>query len=691
MTTEIAVEFYDPFHPYYDQFSIYAGDLQIPSHFSVYLPDNQTDYQCLMVIAADKSKGASRWTLNHSDFGSYQADTWITIGIYRDEGRAAAQRPPTLGVSWVMNGTTITVTDPNHKLRVGDSISTQNMNTPVLVGATVMRVDATTFDFTTQLGGPTSGTNGSYQQNFKTDFYSNYVVFRLLPSFKLVPYSFIQQIFSSSTPSQVPAVKTIYNITTGQTISIPGLVNNDTNYEPPYRSLPTTDFLTLLRRFDQQYDESGNPLPLKYLANGQPSPVVNVDSPYSNSQIFYNAPVNPAGDSRLYVYDYYGIDLNDPTRIPFLSNTIVTRDTTVTGNFNNFKIFQAIESNYAFQLDIPYVAVPVVNSPIVGPIDGVNVNFDFADPNGKDVDELSGAPLVYKTDWQGTQLQYSTPRTNYADGSQVIGDSYWTLTNLTATLSSGLAPDYTYGATIVNDGSAINYHYVSQHLTNLTAAAPYTLSFHLKQGLGLRYVSVIMDDGNGLGMWATFDLSAGTVTNTGNNGTATISGAHVTSLNSGWYRCSISGVFSTTATGARIAVAGTTSPNYASFQVYQGTNNTFFVWGAQLEAGNVLTSYIVTPTNADVAFTDYTFLNGTEIAFAAPPLPNSGLYWSGTYLKSGAPTPVTPLAPVYSGTLNDFFGNLAIGAQANNALVVRKQVLPLQLDSFNRPVKNPSA
>jgi hypothetical protein len=45
--------------------------------------------------------------------------------------------------------------------------------------------------------------------------------------------------------------------------------------------------------------------------------------------------------------------------------------------------------------------------------------------------------------------------------------------------------------------------------------------------------------------------------------------------------------------------------------------------------------------------------------------------------------------PVYAGKLHDEFGNLAIGVQQNNALTVRKQILPLALDIFNRPIKTP--
>jgi hypothetical protein len=45
--------------------------------------------------------------------------------------------------------------------------------------------------------------------------------------------------------------------------------------------------------------------------------------------------------------------------------------------------------------------------------------------------------------------------------------------------------------------------------------------------------------------------------------------------------------------------------------------------------------------------------------------------------------------PIYSGKIHDEYGNLAIGVQENNSLVIRKQILPLKLDLFNRPLKKP--
>jgi hypothetical protein len=332
------IDFFDVFNPYYDQFSIHSADFVVPAHFSQYVPDNQTDYQCLTVLSPNLSRGASQWTLNNTIYGIYQSDAWITIGVYRDEGRAAARRPAKNNVQWVRSDFTVTVTDSSHKVHVGDLINVSNANVPTLTGIEVIRTDANGFDFLSQAVGPTSGATATYQMTNETNFYESHLVFRLLPSFKLIPYSLVQQIFETTAPTTTPALKTLYNVTTGKTIVVPNATNSYTNYELPNKTIPPSDSIPLLRRFSQVYDENGKPILLQYQTSGYPTPVNNVDSQYKNMQVFYNLPVDPTGDSRIFVYDFYGLDINDPIRTPYTSSTIVSRDTNVSGDLDNFKI-----------------------------------------------------------------------------------------------------------------------------------------------------------------------------------------------------------------------------------------------------------------------------------------------------------------------------------------------------------------
>src|ERR1035437_11184875 len=102
--------FNDPFNPYYDQFSIKTNTLVVPNHFDHFVPDNQNDYQCSMVITPSIQKGAIKWTLNGK---------CITIGIYKDEGRSTTQRPPITGLNWTRSGLFVTIIDRSEERRVG--------------------------------------------------------------------------------------------------------------------------------------------------------------------------------------------------------------------------------------------------------------------------------------------------------------------------------------------------------------------------------------------------------------------------------------------------------------------------------------------------------------------------------------------------------------------------------------------
>ena len=360
--------FNDLFNPFYDLYSINEKDLTIPAHFDNFLPDNQEDYNCTMVISPSISKGVSRWTKDGK---------WITIGIYRDEGRAPAQRPIITNLSWTRNSNILTIINPaGHKLHVGDKInlynvSVWNRNNVDLPNITVKNViDPFTFEvyddrtsilidgqtmydamllFVTnnvpligqifgvfgQETGDTSGNAASYQENFITNFYETYRVFRLLPSFKLVPYSEIQDIFTTTAPPQEATRRTLYDISIQQEVNIPGIKTTSINYELPTQSLPRDESINLQRRFSQVFDETGQPLKLTYNALGFPAQINNVDSKFKNDQIFYNAPVNQLGDPYIYIYDYYSLEINDASRGPYFSTSNIVRNLTVSGNINN--------------------------------------------------------------------------------------------------------------------------------------------------------------------------------------------------------------------------------------------------------------------------------------------------------------------------------------------------------------------
>ena len=344
----MSVNFNNPFDPFYDQFSIHEADFSMPSYFSSYVPDNQTDYQCVNVISPAPEKGAVAWTINGSNQINSNVgndERWITLGIYRDEGRAAAQRPSTSGLSWTRSGYIVTILDPSHKLHAGDIINVWNINIPIMENVEIISVvTGISFAFNGLISGGSSGSGAMYQENFATNFYENYRVFRLLPSFKLLPYADVLDIFTNTAPIPAKPQKTLYSITTNTNVNLPIGSNDSSNYQLPTIVLPTSSKSSLPRRFGQVYDAGGQPLTITYLQNGYPSYVNNVDSPNKNPQIFNNTTVNaPSADPYIYVYDYYGLQINDASRAPTYSTGNIIRNFSISGNVNNFTISPAID------------------------------------------------------------------------------------------------------------------------------------------------------------------------------------------------------------------------------------------------------------------------------------------------------------------------------------------------------------
>ena len=99
--------------------------------------------------------------------------------------------------------------------------------------------------------------------------------------------------------------------------------------------------------------------------------------------------------------------------------------------------------------------------------------------------------------------------------------------------------------------------------------------------------------GSGDAVICTFDLLLGTFGTVANNGTASQGTAKIENFGNGWYRCSLSGICSTTSGGLSFNPIGDC-----------------FIYGAQVEAGSYPTSYIPT--------------NGTAITRAAETATGSG-------------------------------------------------------------------
>lgn len=301
--------FNEPFSTVYDEISCHRDDL--PTHHGcyVYTPDNHDDYQCLALWQPAPELGARQWTRNGKR---------ILIGVYRDEGRMPQRRPPTM-MSWTLYGTLLTVTtNEAHRLHVGEGVTLSGATIGFNNDYVVTGVNSPT-QFTVENPFPDSAAGpGSYSPLNDIDFFNDYMVFRLLPTFKPVPIAVIRDILAAAEPELSRANVTLTDIQTGVT-----QVKSE---------IQTYTSSTQYRRHRQQLDELKKPLRQVYDARGRVIPPDLRFTKNANAALYFNVPmVNqwdpiPSANPYLPAYDFYGFPLNDATRGPFNATDIIRYD-----------------------------------------------------------------------------------------------------------------------------------------------------------------------------------------------------------------------------------------------------------------------------------------------------------------------------------------------------------------------------
>ncbi len=249
--------------------------------------------------------------------------------------------------------------------------------------------------------------------------------------------------------------------------------------------------------------------------------------------------------------------------------------------------------------------------------------------------------------------------TNLIVRSDDFGASEWNAgsqRNLTVAGNDAISPSGATDADRLTVGATATLYQVLQGLPftgNVTSGTAYTVSCFFKPNQVTR-VSIWAGTPATLPVDAMFDLTgAGSVVASA-YGTASIQ-----QYPNGWYRCIITGTAgATTNTSLRISPVSGTSRTYAGNSV-----DSFWAWGAQVEAGSSATSYIPTTTATVIRSADSCAL--TDASFA-----NLYNVSEGTIILDCSPTSLNSLQGFYAihGAVRSLGGHAIYSSGSNNSI-----------------------
>ena len=174
-------------------------------------------------------------------------------------------------------------------------------------------------------------------------------------------------------------------------------------------------------------------------------------------------------------------------------------------------------------------------------------------------------------------------RTNLVLYSEQFDNAAWTALQATVSANATTSPIGTTTADKVIPTAVSSFHNVTNS-PFLSTGVSYSISVYAKAD---GYSSVAV--GNGFGTrQALFNLTTGVVTSVTSDTTASIVNA-----GNGWFRCSIAFIASSSTNQLQITVDDGSGSTF----VGNGTSG-IFLWGAQLETGDIATDYIATTTAA---------------------------------------------------------------------------------------------
>jgi hypothetical protein len=235
---------------------------------------------------------------------------------------------------------------------------------------------------------------------------------------------------------------------------------------------------------------------------------------------------------------------------------------------------------------------------------------------------IADAPAIeFNADGSYKGVLVEPESVNEQKASEDLDDAtYWTLGRTTIATDTETDPKGGTNSFLLSETVDNNTHLIltaSGQRPSVASGETWTQSWFIKKGDGVNAPDIIQigfGDTTAFGGsdYANFDISVGG----GTSGTVTASSggtAGIRYYGNGWYRISWTRTSVASGNVAAIVIFNNDNPTATRAPSYAGqTDANVFVWGAQLEASKIATSYIPTTTEAVTRLKDDIYLSSAS-------------------------------------------------------------------------------